>query len=153
MSSIREQIIHNIKKHGHMVMGVGGDATTASFAYTIGLTSKFNCELLVCGLPWQYSHPILNSIAAELSNVQIGTPTEEFSNLPLLLMSCDHDLDRLHSNYVVQADHFYGKRVNVIQVILSDREGRLPMHSEFDQHYMANFQPLFVSAFKKLPVV
>jgi hypothetical protein len=153
MSSIRDQIIHNINKYGHMVIGVGGDATTASFAYTIGLTSKFNCELLLCGLPWQHAHPILNHIVSEFSEELLDVPTEKFTNLPVLLKTCDHDLDRLHGEYVVQADHFYGKRVNVVQVILSDRDGRLPMNPEFNQHYMANFQPLFVSAFKKLPVV
>lgn len=144
MQLIREQTQQHIAKHGHSVIGVASDGISASFAYTIGLTAKFGCELLICGLPMQHAHPILNHIAREFDKSLLGVPTEDFSNLPLLMMECNKDLTRLHDQYVVQADAFYGKQVNVVQVIMSDRDGRLPTNPEFNRHYMANFQPLFV---------
>lgn len=139
--SFRDKILETIATHGHMVIGVGDNP---SFAYTIGLTSRFGCELLVCGLPMQYAHVILNDIASKLSNDLLDVPTTEFTNLPIVLKEANTNLGQLHSNYVCQADSFYGKQVKVVQVVLSDREGRTPLDSDYDHEYMTPRQPLFV---------
>ena len=144
--SFRDKIIAGIQQYGHMVIGVDDNP---SFAYTVGLTSRFGCELLVIGLPYQYAHAILNDIASKFSPDLLDKPTTEFSNLPLLLKETDMSLGVLHDEYVCQADNFYGKEVNVVQVILSDRQGRTPLNDDYDHEYMDPRQRLFVDFTKR----
>lgn len=132
-----------IAQHGHQVIGVHGSPENPSFAYTIGLTPRLGFELLVVGLPIRHAHPILNGIANNWRPELLDVPSDEFTNLPLLLKCCDTDLARLHREFVVQADQHYSTEVNVVQVILSDREGRTPNDADFDHAYMGRFQPLF----------
>ena len=145
LQQFRNQTAAYIAQYGVSIVGVPGGPSNPTFAYTIGLSARFGVELFVSGLPIEYAHPILNDIAAKFDASLIGTPTDEFSNLPLLLKLCDKDLPRLHGEFVCQADAFYGREVEVVQVILSDREGRTPLNSEYDHEYMDKFQPLFVS--------
>lgn len=49
----------------------------------------------------------------------------------------------LHGEFVCQADNFYGKKVRVVQLVMCDRAGRFPGHSEFDHDYMDPRQRLF----------
>lgn len=142
--TLRTDIQETIAKYGHMVIGVVGDPGEPSFAYTIGLKSRFGCELLICGLPMKYAQAVLNDIASKFSKDLLNVPTAEFTNLPVLLKECNLNLGRLHNQYVVQADVFYGTEVKVVQVIMSDREGRTPLDDTYDHEYMGRFQPLFV---------
>lgn len=147
-----DELGKKIAEHGHQVIGVHGSPDNPPFAYTIGLTPRFGFELLVVGLPIQHAHPILNHVAKDWHPELMNEPCDEFANLPLLLMRCNTDLDRLHREFVVQADNHYDMKVDVVQVILSDREGRTPLDADFDCEYMGRFQPLFVRFDKEAEV-
>lgn len=141
--SFREQIQATIAEHGHQLIGVGGEPGVPGFTYSIGLTSRLGYELIAVGLPYHIAGTLLNEAAA--NGFELDVPNTDLANLPLLFKICDKDLGDLHQEFVVQADHFYGKEVKVVQMILSDREGRLPSHPEYDHEYMGPRQRLFVS--------
>jgi Domain of unknown function (DUF4262) len=137
--SFRDQIQECIDKYGHQIIGVGGNGHP-SFSYTIGLTATFGYELLCCGLPAHIAHAVLNDIASK-GTVELDVPNDDFTNLPVMFKLCK-DTDALHDKYVCQADNFYGKRVKVVQVVLSDAAGNLPHQEGFDLEYMGKRQPL-----------
>jgi len=145
---LHDTFTEGIKQHGHIVVGVIGELDvngklTPSFAYTIGLTTTFGYELFVCGLNPRVATVIINDIVSK-GTVELGVPQTQFTNLPILFKQCDLSLGRLHDQYVCQADNFYGKEVNVVQIILSDREGRTPLDDTYDHEHMDKFQMLFV---------
>lgn len=140
---MHQTIADNIAKFGVHLIGVFGDEDGPSFTYTIGLTPKFGVELIMAGLRCEYAAAILNAIAALDALPALNEPNEAFSNLPVKFCRCDRDLDNLHENYVVQADGFYGRPVDVVQVVMCDRSGRFPGEPLFDQAYMGPLQALF----------
>jgi hypothetical protein len=140
----RTSIISTIQDHGHQLIGVGGDTTAPPFIYTIGLTATYGCELLIVGLPMKYGS-IVNDIAANLP-LPLNEPLSQFTNMPLMLRRSNWNQALLHSEFVCLADRFYGKEVNVVQIVMPDRNGRFPEHAGYDHEYMDPRQPLFYSA-------
>lgn len=143
MPTFRESIIETIAKYGVQLIGVGGEGSGPPFAYTIGLNSKFGVELLIVGLPLNYVGQILNEIAALPAFPELDVPNVDFTNLPVMFKRCTVNTGRLHDEYVVQADVFYGEEVDVVQIVMCDKMGRFPNHREFDHAYMDPRQPLF----------
>lgn len=139
---LRKDIEDKIATYGHMLVGVGAEANSPPFIYTIGLTGRFGFELLVVGLPMQYAG-IVNDIATCEMFHDLDVPNEEFTNLPLMFKRCTRDLDLLHDEFVVQADQFYGKKIDVVQIVMCDRFGNFPGSSEYDHAYMDPRQPIF----------
>jgi hypothetical protein len=140
----RSTIIDTITKHGHQLIGVGGHESGPSFIYTIGLTATYGLELLIVGLPMKYGS-IVNDIAANLP-LPLNEPLSQFTNMPLMLRRSNWNHERLHREFVCQADRFYGKEVTVVQIVIPDRNGRFPEHADYDHEYMDPRQPLFYSA-------
>lgn len=138
----REQYTRIIKEHGHQIIGVIGEDDIPSFAYTIGLTAQFGFELFMAGVRAEYAAQIINDLAKDLPLV-FGVSNLGYANMPLMLKACDFNLDKLHLDFVRQADDFYGKRVQVVQILMCDREGNLPGQVGYDAAYMNKFQPLF----------
>lgn len=141
--AFRQNILATIEKHGHQLIGVFSEATQPTFTYTIGLTATHGHELLLVGLRYEYAGTVLNDIAKALGRLELDTPFDEFTNLPLMLKRCTKNLVLLHENFVVQADSFYGRDVNVLQVVMCDREGHFPGDAQYDRAYMDPRQPLF----------
>lgn len=138
----RDRITAIIEKSGHAVIGVGGDGQP-SFSYTIGLSRKFGFEVLVIGLPSNVATAIFNDVARQERSPALGVANRQFTTLPVMFQLCDRDLDVLHEEYVCQADAYADQEVPVVQMVLSDREGRLPGEPNFDHAYMGRFQRLF----------
>jgi hypothetical protein len=104
-------------------------------SYTIGLTSEFGFEVIIFGLRPESAKVMLNSLAARLRDYQefnLDVPDDRFSNFPVMFKKCNQTVHE----YVVQADEFYGKEIPVIQMILSDRNGRFPGDKDYDHAYM-----------------
>lgn len=113
------------------------------FTYTVGLSAKFGFEFIMLGLQCEYAGLIMNEIAALDMPPELDVPLTEFSNLPLMLKICNTSTGPLHDEYVCQADRFYGKEVKVVQIVMCDKSGHFPGHSEFDHEYMDPRQKLF----------
>lgn len=138
-----QDIKRYIDEFGLVVLGVAAGLEKSTFCYTIGLTEKFGHELIVNGLPMQVAGHIFNAIAKKDVFPDFDVPTDEFTNVPVMFKRCTLDLQDLHNEYICQADRYYGRDVEVVQMVLSDRNGRLPGHVEFDQAHMGSLQRLF----------
>ena len=141
--NFRQNIERHIQKTGFSIICVSGGSGRAGFCYTIGLSDKYGHEILVFGLPPEHAMPIINHVASSPAFPALDVPLDEYTNLPVMFKRCTLDLADLHEQYVCQADNYYGRPVEVVQMILSDRNGRLPGHAEFDQEHMGRIQRLF----------
>lgn len=137
-------IKRGIASHGHAVMGVFSDPLRKkpSFAYSIGLYPQYGFEILMIGCSGEAATPIINSVAEALKNglkFEMLKAYNHFANLPNLFVLADERA----REYVVQADAYYEKPVPVVQFVMADREGRLPVvNADYDRAYMDKFQPL-----------
>lgn len=138
----QNNITNHIKAHGLSVVGVPGQ-NGPSFAYSIGLSLKYGFELLTVGLPVQHAQTIFNQIAAAETPPALDVPVIGFSNLPLMFKRCDRDLQVLRDEYVCQADRYFDRPVDVVQMVLSDRKGRFPGDPAYDGAHMDRLQRLF----------
>ena len=138
--NLRAAIQKNITEHGHHVMGVGAGPNTPGFTYTIGLTPIYGTELLVFALPMTIACGFLNEIAA-LGTPNLVEPYTDIANFPLHLRECNERA----AEYCVQAEHFYGRRLKYCQVVLCDREGKMPWEQGYDHAFMDPMQPLLFS--------
>lgn len=143
-TTYRDHLLHLIGEHGHAVECTDGDETLPPHAYTIGLTARLGCELLVTGLPVVQAARLLNEIAAGWSPILLDVPTTCFTPEPLVLKECGHRLDELHTRYVWVGDQFYGRRVRLVQALIADQHGRTPLDLAYDHVAMDPVQPIFV---------
>lgn len=74
LNSFREKFARDIKTNGWTVITVfaNTDRGVPGFAYTVGLTALGHAELLILGLPPEFAHQILNTIAKKLINKQLS---------------------------------------------------------------------------------
>lgn len=80
-----------IAKHGFMVQGVGGDATTPTWAYTVGLSLREQAELVMIGIPMEHATSLLNTLAKRLAVEAIPDHTDvhQVATMPLRLATLD----------------------------------------------------------------
>ena len=122
----RIEIKSMIDRHGHMMLGV---AAKPSFTYTIGLSEKYGFELIMVGLRYEFAAQILNDVADHMkagNSLDLEKEYSDFTNLPARFRMCDIEKA---AEYVVQAENYYGHPVNVVQLVMCDREGRFPEDS------------------------
>lgn len=131
-----------IERVGLQVIGVQGEGEP-TFCYTIGVSEKYGFELICIGLPAQHATTMFNMIVlgylAEGNTLELNVPTSRWSNFPCMFKECDDGLVR---KYAVQAFEYYQKPLKMVQMVLSDRKGKLPGDPEFDHAHMDKFQPL-----------
>lgn len=134
-AEVDRQLEANIEKFGWTFMGVFGteDQPITNFVYTIGLTEKGMPEVFVSGnFAPQSMQSIAGTVAQEFADHALaGTEPElgereDLFNLKVELRVV-HDTDKCNI-----ARKFYGDRVRVVQVIWSDKEGRLPGEEGYD---------------------
>lgn len=146
MNAFYADIHDTINRCGHKLLAV---AANPPFVYTIGLHEQVGFELLCVGLSvsspraLMYTEIMMNMIAASIKDIKLGVPTDEFTNHPIILQRCTVDTHKLHDDYVIQADRYYDTKVDVVQIVLADRNGVLPGQPLFDDEYMRPRQPLF----------
>lgn len=138
-------IAYDLRETGLVVMGAKGDVSsgTYSYAHTIGLSEKFGFELLVVGLSVDSAKKIFGNIANMPAFPAMDVPVTHCANRAVMFKDCVLYLDVLHNHYVRSANLYYDRKVDVVQMVLSDRNGRLPGHRDFDQAYMSAYQRLF----------
>jgi len=135
MDALDRQLEANIEKFGWTFMGVFGtdDQPGTNFVYTIGMTEKGLPEVLVSGNFDMHSMQMLAGTVAQefadhaLNGTQpkLGVRDDLFS-LKVELRTVN-DTDKCNV-----ARRFYGDRVRVVQLIWSDKEGRLPGEPGYD---------------------
>lgn len=125
---IQKMIKANIKKAGWHAMAVFGTPTESEFLYTIGLTERGWPELLVAGMPHRTAYSFVYDLVKRMP-IADGTVITDLAvdDYPMTMrMIPEAGLDRLHREYVIQADEYYGKPVQVMQLVWSDRKRLFP---------------------------
>lgn len=123
-----DQIAAMIREHGQFVMAVMGDDESPGFAYTIGRTERGQPELLVFATNFDdlmelggllnYLGPrdVQDGHLIAHRDGEVVFAAADLSNFPELLAHAHEDL-------VVQADHYYGRQVDLMYLVeLNDRE-------------------------------
>ena len=122
-----DQIAAAILEHGQFVMAVTGDDENPGFAYTVGRTERGQPELLVFATDLDDLLDLgglLNYLGprdvrdGHLVGFRDGEvfAAADLANFPAMLAGAHEDL-------VVQADHYYGRPVDLMYLVeLNDRE-------------------------------
>ncbi len=128
----------NIAQHGQHVVGVLGKPPVT---YTVGLLRVCGYELIVYGLPHPVAAIVLNDIAAAMRDglaLELDKPYSLFTNLPVKFLQCGPKAQLING----VARRYYGGAVPMVQMVLSDREGKFPDEAGFDRALMDPMQPL-----------
>ena len=145
--SLPEKIQNSIKaaiaEVGHVLMDNSPDFATnkPGFCYSIGLTDKLGFELMVCGVSGDMAASIFHTLLT--NGFELDEPIDKYSNLPIMAKKATRNLELLHKEYVFQADRYYGKEVEVVQILLTDPRGKFPFQSDYDAEYMFPYQTVF----------
>jgi len=141
------KIKQDIAQVGHTIIGTTDGKR--NFLYTVGLTEVGLPELLVFGMRHDHGAIILNDAARimrEKGAFNDGDMTDDLANLITGFKAFSAEQGR---NYVVQAIHYYegtAKTPRFLQLVIPDREGRMPGQSNYDEAYMGRYQPLLWEA-------
>ena len=141
-SIIQDRVDQAVAQGQHIVMASHDD--TRSFAYTIGLTSQGLPELIVFGLPQQYAAYFLNEVATTMK--EKGAPVDgavngELGNLPMAFKIAQPGRAE---EFAFQAVYYYDEKPvkpHFMQMVISDKTGKLPWEPDYDLDYMAKPQP------------
>ena len=134
-----------ICNHGWMVQGVSEGDDFPEFAYTIGLSDKYKCELIVVGLDPARATLVLNSAAKTLlarGNVPLK-PGEKIEKVVEGYSVCFIAVDEeprkelMHMNELVTGKSDF----QALQLVWPDRSGCFPWDSECTP-VVKVFQPL-----------
>ena len=140
-------IQYNIDHYGFHLIGIMAGQHTPPFTYTIGVSETLGYEVLMCGLRNDFAaHIIADYVKGAIKGKYAPDciiPAETLTNHPLMVAKATKELEWLYSEFTVQIERFYNERKPVVQLIMADKQGRLPVDQEFDIEYMARFQPIF----------
>lgn len=131
----------HIAKFKHQIVGV---LTDPPFVYTIGVSLRYGFEFLQIGLDQGFSATMINDIVKLLDEggtIEYGVDDPRWANLPCRFYKTTHPT--VHKDYVIQADRYFDKLVEVVQIVVPDKDGRFFDHDEYDREMMEHLQPVF----------
>lgn len=136
MNAFQQRIARDIAgDYGVSLIGVGA---TPPFTYTVGLTAtSLAAEIIIIGLRHEYAGAILNDIAAALrrgETITLDVPDDRWANLPSVFKRAT--VPATFTEYTVQAHAFYGKQVDILQLVMPDKVGTMPWEDGYDRAYM-----------------
>jgi hypothetical protein len=113
-----------IAEHGWAVQGVQRDRIRPPWAYSVGLTTYGEPELVVTGLPLQRACGLIDDVAAHVLHATAPRPGEQIAlrDGPLI------EIVRVSvpSAHLVTAVGIYGPRLRALQVVHVDDRGHWP---------------------------
>ncbi len=115
----REDIEKHIRESGQMLIVVLGSEDAAPFIYTIGRTEIGQPELLV-ELASDDDAPLAGAMLNYLGPrvVLPGQIVKSAETVPYIVLAVDPDgADYIHEEFVIQADHYYGRPVDVLCLV------------------------------------
>lgn len=77
--------------------------------------------------------------------IQLGQPYSDWTNFPVRFEECNPANPELFDRYAVQAEQFLGFKPKVLQMVLSDRNGKFADDPAYEREFMSNLQPLLSS--------
>ena len=149
MPEIYASVNRNIRTMGTSYMGVFASEDSPSFTYSIGLFPVLGFEIILIGVRPTIAHVILTSIEKALREKTleatdgkvVAGKENKFSNFPFMFKSI-HNNPRTWSEFLIQAELWWGGKVPVFQIVVSDSQGKLPDEEGFNIEQMGLAQPL-----------
>lgn len=152
--NVREMYASRPDKSRPLIISV----VDANFLYTVGCVETLGYELLMTGVSGRSPEvqELVHRVHRRLCELRRTAPSELDHRLvidgvagvppvPVFPARAVEDLDHLHEWYVSQADLFYGRRVDVVQIVGCDGHLRLPTEDGYDYD---EYQRLFVDVDK-----
>lgn len=137
----REEI-ETIEKFGFQVLGVAGESSSPSFAYTFGLFDTGGLpEIIEVGLPHETAFALLNEAADRLRN---GVKLSQGKHTGFFRADVECEFRPVDPKWIKRlmlgATWFYeGTEFPVLQAVYPDLENRFPEDANFDLNFA---QPL-----------
>ena len=137
-----------IERCGHSIMYIfptEGDSLITAFAYTVGLTEAGWPELVVQGLPAEYTEIILNDLVGRCRKrekpPERGEIFHEICNCPVTLGTVDEEY--IEENLGMSARRAASKglfELRALQLIFPDKTGKFPREAGYDLAHMGRIQ-------------
>ncbi len=145
------EIDANVAKYGFHATAVFGGHDGPSWVYTVGLLETWSHpELIVFGLPPKVGYAGINAVVEDVAaglthTVGRGHPFE-LGGIRSCLIPVLAEYWRYPCDYLIGCPHYYGAkgskvRLDAVQLVWSDENGRLPWDRGFQQRFAAD-QPL-----------
>ena len=134
----------NIGKFGLQVIMVNSEIYNPSFAYSVGLTETFNHPEVICfGLPSSVSHAIINDVAEIIKPSGPIKIEKEYKNIFKNSRAAFLKVDQrnIEDYFGVALEYYPDKKVEALQLIWTDRNGRFPWEENFEKEFIYK-QPL-----------
>jgi len=139
MESFLSRVRNQIRKHGFTSISVfASEDGSPGFTYTVGLCRKnAGFELLVVGINAELAHEILTQLAA-WPEIPLDEPVHGvIKDLPVMFKMTRRGMGH---HYARTAQVVYGNSVNIVQLVLPDKNGAFPGDAGYDAAGM-HWQP------------
>jgi hypothetical protein len=134
----------DIEKYGLSVILIEATDYLPSFAYSIGLWTKFNHPEIICfGLGTQTLHSIINDVAELVKSGQKIETNKTYNNIFENSKAEFVQIDKRNlADYFGTAIDFYNSNdFPVIQLVWTDRNDKFPWETDFEDEFIYK-QPL-----------
>lgn len=152
---IEQKMRDDIAKTGLALIASLESESTPGHIYTVGLYEMGFPEIIIVGLPPQVGHGIIRNIYIQniANGIQLETSRAycDFANLPIAFIDVDFAYKK---EYMLLLDNYYNDRSNevpAIQMLWSDKNGKLPYEHGYDPICDAK-QPMLGSAFFSIKI-
>lgn len=139
-----DQTKSDIEKYGLSVILIESTDYLPSFAYSIGLWSKYNHPEIICfGLSTQTLHSIINNVADLVKSGQKIETKKTYKNIFKNSKAEFVQIDNRNlADYFGTAINFYNSNdFPAIQLIWTDRNNKFPWEKDFEEEFIYK-QPL-----------
>lgn len=135
----RRDIAERIRRVGWTTLGIFGGPESPPFGYTIGLTEKGMPEFVLLGAPIEHVQNMVNAVVERALKGEAfeGAFLDEILANDLRVAIVRAPKARANSEFLVQAEHYYGREVEVLQIVLPDRKGLFPWDDGYDERFRA----------------
>ena len=140
----KKRIEKLVKKHGHMIQGVGAGEGEPEFCYTVGLYTTYeHPELVIVGLPYNVAAGLLNDMAQRIKEGEVFRVSNTYKDILLdykvLILYVEPEI--VYKN--LSASRLYtGELVPALQVVWPDSEHRWPNSKNANEAF-TKLQPLW----------
>ncbi len=123
-----------IREHGWQTVAVGGGQGRPTMVYTIGLTGLGHPEFVAFGLPAKAAHVFFGELVARLDGgtVRHGAVIDDLAHGGFRTAFVSLPSDVACRDHLIQARGYYGRDVEVLQMVWPDRSGAFPWEPGFD---------------------
>ncbi|MBR0754645.1 DUF4262 domain-containing protein [Bradyrhizobium jicamae] len=144
-----EKLIRNVREHGCHIMGIGGDASTPDYAFSIGLFVNYgHAEIVIFGLRPATAQAIINDIRDQAASGRMFADGDVCDDIIVGHKVCFAEVPLAdYQAYLGTAIWFYAKQSRpfpCLQLVWPDREGRFPWDEGCDAGFRKD-QPVLKS--------